>query len=974
MRRPFTVVDWRGDCMEALAELIPERTGGAMRDALVIFPHQRPRRHLMRRLAMDDRLHKPLFPPRMESVSDWLPGLRRELDPRPLTTAGPLDRAGLLYEVAAELRREGQGLLADLPLERDRFFPWGVRLADLMEELARHALTPANLVHLGGEVQPMAEALLEQLGSIFERYETAMDERDWTTPGLDARRVAARADEAAELMDGQRVFIVGFYALTGSEEAVFRALWERGAEVVLHSDGSLATPGRTPHWACREHARWRDAWGARAETFSPESDGTFATGRTGPALRFYEGFDLHSQLSALRDELDATGTAETAIVAPDTSCLMPVLHHLPDKDVNISMGYPLSRSSLTRLLETVLRLQETAAAPGRYHWREVIALIRHPYVKMLEPEPGLPIRGLLRELERAVRRGGRHLAPLVWEPDMESLPQGAVPDGADPAAALAAMRGVLAAALTRFEEVNTLEALGMALLHLARTLAPEHGAGMWRRFPIDAECLYRLSASVVPALTGSYISRDRMDAPILFAILRRLLDAERVPFEAEPLTGLQVMGMLESRMLHFPRVMVLDAVDDKLPGTPAYDALLPDPLRQLLGLPDGRHRSLVAAHNFHRLIAGADEARIFYQTGESAPGDKAGKPVRSRFVEQLLWEEEKRLGHIIEPNDGGPLEAVGLPVASVPGADGDVDVTDAVRDKLDGILRRKELSATFLDSYLHCPARFFYERLTPLREPETVSEEGDPLELGIVVHDVLCEFLTPHIGERLDLSTLDPLPLQDAFSERLRERSFFEQMPFDMRMALESSGRRRLWRFLKSSGETTITALEKTSTATIDVGDRILRVGGKFDRVDRRPDGLVVLDYKTGGVHPPAQTLWTDSGLWEAVAFTDSDVDPSTELARRLGSVQLPLYCWLLRKNTGETPHNAAWVELRDAGREVGMFTSKTDEAIRERVTSEYAPALVRFLVRHMLAAERFEARPGPRCAYCPYGHRCPRM
>ena len=849
--------------------------------------------------------------------------------------------------------------------------PGGVRLADLVEELARHALTPANLLHLGGEVEPMAEALLEQLGTLFERYEAALDERGWTTPGLDARRVALHADEAAALMDGRRVFLAGFYALTGAEDAVFRALWERGAEVVLHTDPALAEGGRGAHWACAEHGRWLRTWGARAELFEPE--GAAPRTQDGPDIRFYEGYDLHSQLAAMRDELTASGTAETAVVAPDTSCLMPVLHHLPDKDVNISMGYPLARSSLMRLVETVLHLQETAPGPGRYHWREVLALIRHPYVKMLEPEPGLPIRGMLRELERSVRRGGRHLDPLVWEPEAETLPAGALPENAGLEDALAAMRAALAACLTGFEGLETLEGLGRALLALARTLAPDHGAGVWRRFPIDAECLYRLSSSVVPALTGSHISRDKMDAPVLFAILRRLLEAERVPFEAEPLTGLQVMGMLESRMLHFPRVMVLDAVDDKLPGTPAYDALLPDPLRGLLGLPDARHRSLVAAHNFHRLLVGAGEAAIFYQSGETAPGDKAGKPVRSRFVEQLLWEEEKRLGRVVKPGDGGPLEAVALPVASVPEADGGVEVSAAVRAKLERLLRDKELSATFLDSYLHCPARFFYERLTPLREAETVSEDGDPRELGILIHDVLCEFMTPLLGRRMDLSTLDPRPLQEAFGQRLAERAFFAQMPYDMRLALKRSGELRLARFLASSGETTITELERPYTATIDVDGRGLRVKGKFDRVDMRPDGRVILDYKTGGVHPPAQTLWGEEALWEAVAFTDHDTDPAPELARRLGSVQLPLYCWLLREDTGQTPFNAAWVELRDQGQEKGLFSKKTDEAVRERVVVEYAPALVRFLVRRMLSAERFEARPGPRCGFCPYGHRCPK-
>ncbi|BBD07225.1 PD-(D/E)XK nuclease family protein [Desulfovibrio ferrophilus] len=965
MTTPFTLIDWRSDCIGALIDLLLERTGGDMRDTLVIFPHQRPRRHLMERLGRDPRFSKPLFLPNMVSVNEWLPGLRRIIDPRPLITAGPLDRAGLLYGVVENLRREGRGLLGNLPLEREHFFPWGRLLADLMEELARHGITPANLSHMTSEVQELPAALLEQLGDISAGYEAALAERGWTTPGLDARAVMTHADKAATQEQQRTVFIVGFYALTGAEEAIFKALWQQGAEIILHTDPALAERPAQTHWACAEHVRWLRLWDTEIQHFGPDM------GTRRPTLRFFEGFDLHSQLSRLSDELDVSERSDTAVVIPDTSCLMPVLHHLPEKDVNISMGYPLSRSSLFRLIETVLRLQETAAEPGRYYWREVIALIRHPYVKMLEPLPGVPVRGMLRELERFVRRGGKYLDPREWEPDWESLPEGALPPGVSPEHAMEAVRSVLNGCLDAFESASTLAELGQALLTLARTLVPEHGVENWHRFPIDAECLFRLSSAVVPAITDSSISHDRYGRSVLFSILRQLLEAERVPFEAEPLTGLQVMGMLESRLLRFSRVMVLDATEDKLPGTPAYDPLLPDPLRSLLGLPDGRHRSLVAAYNFHRLIAGADEACIFYQSGADGAGPGAGKAVRSRFVEQLLWDEEKRRGQVVQP-DGKLLTSITLPVAGIPEVQYGIDKTETIQNKLDHVLRTTDLSATFLDSYLHCPARFFHERLTPLREPDEVSEAGDPAGLGQLVHAVLNEFFHPYLNQRMDISSLDPRPLQDLFSERLENEEFFRQMPYDMRRGLVASGRQRLARFIDESGDTTILALEKRHQANLDMDGTLLTVHGFFDRVDQRPEGHVILDYKTGAVMPPAQSLWSDTEFWqEILAWRAGDADPLPLLAKRLNSVQLPLYSWLFLQDKGAAPHNAAWVELRDNGQERSLFGPKVGEETRETAVCEYAPAMVRFVVRHMLSCSRFEAMPGPRCTYCSYAFGC---
>lgn len=99
----------------------------------------------------------------------------------------------------------------------------------------------------------------------------------------------------------------------------------------------------------------------------------------------------------------------TAVLLTDSALLMPVLHHLPDKDVNVSMGYPLTRSPLNRLLDALLRLQEGRSEDGRYYWRTLLQCLRHPYLNMLriEDESGrtLFLRDALRRLEALVRTG-----------------------------------------------------------------------------------------------------------------------------------------------------------------------------------------------------------------------------------------------------------------------------------------------------------------------------------------------------------------------------------------------------------------------------------------------------------------------------------------------------------------------------------------------------------------------------------------
>lgn len=966
-----TVIDWSADFVATLKRLLLEAHGTELRDVLILYPHQRPQRHLQEFLAQDPEVPKPLFLPEGLSINEWIPHLRQEMDPRPLRTVSLLDRAGMLFDIVQDLHQSGEGLLSRLPVEREHFYPWGVRLAELLEEFFRHGRTPANLLHLSGEVQPMAAALLEQLAAIHEQYEKMLEAKGWTTPGRDACFVASHPEELIAIAKEKQIWIAGFYALTGTENAIFETLWKAdAARVVFHTDPAIVDEPDRAHWTCKEHLRWLKRWGAKAELTD-----LAVSPRTAPRpdIQFIEGFDLHSQLRELEKNMAGTDGHDTAVVVPDTSSLMPVLHHLPDKDINISMGYPLSHSNLHRLVDIILRLQETSQGPGRYYWRELINLLRHPYIKMLTPKGTVPLRAILREFEKAIRRGGKYLNPLEWVPQTENWPDDA--DDAFKTAQLEGLHEVLRACCTAFESVNSLAGLGDALLGVADVLLPEdEGSSQWHKFPIDAECLFRLVKESIPTLTDSQISHDTYSPSVLYSILRQFINRERVPFEAEPLSGLQIMGILESRLLRFSHVHILDATDDKLPGSTAYDPLLPEPLRRELGLPDHRHRSLVSAHNFHRLLAGAQDVCIYYRNGEDGAGALGGKSVRSRFVEELLWEEEKREGHLIEPGTG-PVKTVSFPIRGIPLRETEIEKTGTIQNRLLDMLHKRSLSPSLLDSYLRCPVMFFYKYLTPLKPLDEVNEAGDPAELGTIVHDVLHHFFLPYRGKLTNLSTLDPADLQDEFTRRLTDSKFFKQMPWDMREGLNLSGRERLRRFLKNQGTTTILKLEEKIDQKTPIGDLNILLQGTLDRVDERAGGITILDYKTGGMPMPKRGIWTDIDFWDDIARgyeqETADDELLVMLAEKLPSLQLPLYAYLYYLENGVVPANAGWVELRTEGMESELFSDADSEEIREDAICEYTPRALRFVLSHMLKTPVFTSTPGHYCDWCPYGFAC---
>ena len=1144
MRRPFIVCPWQSDFMEALLERALADTGGDVGAATFIFPHGRPERYLSRLLRRDGRVRRPRIAPRCLTVSGLFGAIRSRVCARSAWNAGLLDRVGLLLECArqeaAPESRQDAGdersfslLLADAR----RFFPWGLRLASLFEECFVQGRKPENFFNAGGQVTPFAEALLARLAQIFERYTAGLAEREWTTPGFDAALAAdwlrQRGELPPGLVTGKAVYIAGFHALTGTEDLLFRHLWEHhGARVMIHADPALVSGRREEnakeaHWSCRAFLDWAERWRASLE-LAPETAGVGTAGtESGGAetagkgsgrerrIRYYEGFDLHSQLTVLERELadlDGTGqvaeqefspadgesaepaddgaadeAGDTVVVLPDSGLLMPVLHHLPDTRINVSMGYPLTRSPLFRLLDTLLRLQEGRRGEG-YYWRDLADLVRHPYIKMLRPleEDGAQARdserprdsaqahdsdraeldgnsrsaqdSLRRELyrlEQALHAQGRKFARprqlleqayLLLDP--EEMPSRPV---------LALLERLLTVCLENFERPRTPDELGRALEELCSLLL-KHGGPLWKRFLIDAECLYRLMQSLIPELRLSRLGSERFPARTLFAMLRRLMEAERVPFEAAPLVGLQVMGMLETRLLSFRRVIVADAGEDALPGAPAADPLLPEALRQDLGLPPLHAREQVAAYHFFRLVNGASEVVLLWQQDAGGSGIQEGRKKRSRFIEELLWEEEKRLGRLLEPKASGadgPLTVLASAVAPVARQRRVFPVTPAMRALFRSLLERP-LSASLLDGYLRCPTQFFLQRLARLASAEEINEGDDPAAVGDLLHQVLHEGYSRHADGSLlpggeGLAALLGGELTETLYASPAFAALSRTLPADSFAMLGCAGAARLETCLEHQPPSAVLALEFPLAANFAREGIACALTGKADRIDLRrfalnplPEkkgrggkngdaadggtptgagnaahgkgaahagtaagesapGLIILDYKTGRLPSLSPGFWDDRELWRRLrewrpgqeASSGPEGSPASEasggafllrdLARRLESVQLPLYLLMhslcaaddlppggLDASGRRIPAlDAAWIDLGDSGEEKTLFPKDFSRDRRAEIVEKTIPELLYFLLRHMLESNALVPHPGKHCDWCSCAKLC---
>lgn len=972
MTTPFTLVSWYSPFLDALHTVTLQATHNQPGNAVVVFPHNRPKRYFQ---LLFRQPGKPCLLPQLFTGTELFAAIREEQESAGRTAAARLvprpaslpDQVALLRRVVEDLA-ESDAPLADRlgDLDMATFFPWGVRLAQVLEECLTEGLCPADLHHAEGEVADFAAALLSALGRIFQGYIEQLHARNLSTPGLDAFTVVSRlAHEPPALLRDRTVILAGFNALNGTEERLFRHLWQHGATVCLHGDPNLATakPAAT---SCATLRQWMHRWATNCE----------CVGLLEPLpqnMRFFVGHDLHSQIAALQTDLDATDGPQNslAIALTHADALLPVLHHLPDKDCNVSVGYPLERSLLSRLLYAVLDLQENRVL-DRVHWRAWLDVLRHPCVRLLGESPEW--RQALQTLERLTRTGGRFADPRLMVRDT-------APNYAPEIAAL--LDKLLAVTLTNWENAHSSASMSQALWALCQLLL-EEGAHLWERFPLDAECLFRLMQGIIPALRDNELAHENLPWLLLRTMLQSLLEAERVPFEADPVTGAQILGMLETRLLHFDRVHLLDVTEDQLPGPPERNPLLPDSLRGTLGLAGTSGREMLAAYTFSRLLAGASSVYLYWQKNDHK------QP--SRLVEECIWREEQRQGRLLKPGCP-PLRAPSMRVRIPEPAERPVERTPRLNARMDAYLNRA-LSATALDTYLSCPLRFYYERLCNLELPDEAIEGDDPLAVGELVHETLFECYAPWKGREFVHDEAGLATLKAIFLEKLDDSGLLESLPPESAAMLRVAGPERLRRFwLKQPPRTTVHLLEESLSVPLPVDDRQHTLVGKLDRVDRRivtdaggatdatgatgesHQSLHILDYKTGKLRQPAAKFWSNEALWADLRAADHAVPQDSPLyatdsplfaqAAGVMSLQLPLYLWLYRAAFAQTPGNAAFVELQAEGDERSLFPAAMTDDDRELAVSEHIPLLLRFVLRHMRHCPQFFPRKSPLCDWC---------
>ncbi|MCS7081774.1 MAG: PD-(D/E)XK nuclease family protein [Bacteroidetes bacterium] len=855
-----------------LEELRPQ--GPDYRRNLVLFPGRRPAHFLRKRLST--RHEGALLPPAIYAVQDWIEATVHAQLGVSGRKAEALEACSVLFEVHRSLPAS-ERLGAEAYMSLERFLPVGLRLLEELEALYLADYSPQRLR------AQLADAGWErggQLVAYFGRFYEALEQAGlWTR----ARYVRTLADrfEVLALEQFDRILVAGLYAFAPAEARLFRALLERPESIGLFVEGPGLAAQLRRLGLSESHIERLEPEVARKPVFVF----TRAPDRLGQVLALAEA------LRAERERLGRPLQEDAVVVLPAADALFPVLFWglaplRAGEPYNVSLGYPLVRTPGFGFLRALLSALDTEL-DGTLQASAYRAFIMHPYTKNLRygDRPPELTRVLLHALEEELARTELRLRlrpeeleeRTGWFEELARTLQPLFPD-----ITAEQLRQHL-----RWLHTHTLRALwapenvGAFARQAAQVLRLVAERSTAREHPYFAPFLEGLLAAL-EALERSGLARERLSRPGAYLqVLTHYLQTQTLPFEGTPVEGLQVLGLLETRLLRFRSVYLLDANESILPPAPEPAVLLPEGVRRRLGLETQRDREELARYYFEALVRAAERVHLFY-----TEDPRTGKGERSRFLERLLWECEKEEGAC------PPEHVVRYPLSL------QNPRPEAIEKgpELAAWLRRRTYSPRLLDTYLRCPIRFYYECVLGLKEPDSAAEEPDAREIGTAVHEILRRFFEPHLGV-----VLSPELLARQAGGRLRRlvRTYFRERYGPHPVASVRLVRRQVERQLERFLDAYQVPLAQREPVVIEALEQRLRANwegvfceGVLDRIERRGDRLYVLDFKTG------------SGQGERYRIHVRALDPEdrSSWARAIGSVQLPLYRRLCALAYGVAP------------------------------------------------------------------------
>lgn len=569
---------------------------------------------------------------------------------------------------------------------------------------------------------------------------------------------------------------------------------------------------------------------------------------------------------------------KTAIVLADESLLFPILNLLPKevKFVNITMEYPLRYTPIYDLVDNLINLHHSTQKVGNsksFYFADVFKILQNTLFKQYYQgfEPTIKLQAIIQRiidknyvwintsvLATLFEDNYKYIAHLFEQ--WKSSEQG-----------ILAISQVITVFNNSEDEVLTISSTEKEYLH------------------VFTKYFNRLRALIT---THHYLE----SLVTLKSLYKQIIGAASVPFIGEPLQGLQIMGVLETRTLDFENIMVLGVNEGVLPSGKSTNSFIPNDLKRFHQMPLYGDKDAVYAYHFYRLLQRATNVLLTYNTEHSA----LGSGEKSRFITQLQFELQKyNSEHTISEKmlSGGTLPASIRNVIEIPKTE--INLFPIIK-KLTTNDEYNGLSPSALITHKDCALRFFFRYGAGIKEAADVEENAEANTQGSILHKSLEKLYMPYIGNVLKTDDIKNCLAQTTETVDAVFQTFFSQKEsqfgknylqrkvlYEYVNKLLKSDLKLISQSAKANELLSIIDLERNMSATLTIDIKgiptLVYIKGSADRIDKLGNHIRVIDYKSS-IKTTDKFKFIDFDL----LFSDKDYNKM---------LQLFMYAWLAVKN-----------------------------------------------------------------------------
>ena len=831
--------------LDKIAQVLIQNYSDKLTDTIVVLPNKRSKIFLIE--ALKKQVVTNIFSPEIISVEDFVQDIAN------IRTIDPIELLFEFYEVYLSITEKTNQQSFEL------FANWAKTLLQDFNEIDRYLLEPSHVLSYlkdiedikkwGIEVENKTQLLENYIDfwKLLPKYYQSLYEhllkKKIGYQGLIYREAVNKLNTFSKSIKEKQFVFAGFNALNAAEEKIVQHLIVSG-QAKIYWDVDQTFLNDPFHDAGLFVRRFKEKWKYYKSNPFEWIVNDFSQSKNiqiiGTPKTIGQAKITGSIIeNIINDNPDST-LDKVAIVLGEENLLVPLLHALPSTvgALNITMGYSSKNNPAQILITKLFKMHTNTLSRDAksyvLYYKDVLDILTHPLV-----EPYAKTNALVTIINRYNYTFITHQKLLELNPNPS---------------------GFFLLLFQKWENgsVAVLEIISSLLQTIKTNLSNNN-----EEEKITKAFVFAIF-KVINKLINYYSKHEHIDKiDTLYAIYKQVIDLAEVSFEGEPLNGLQIMGVLESRVLDFETVIITSMNEGKFPAGKSQNSFIPYDVKKELELPTFKEKDGIYTYHFYHLLQRAKNIYLIYNT--ESEGLDAGE--KSRFITQL--EVEKQAKHTLTHEI---YNAVLPEIAYQPMV---IPKSESVMLRLKEITE-KGFSPSALTSYIRNPIQFYFQKILHISETDEVEENIALNTLGTIIHETLKVLYEPFVGKFLsETNILDSLKILEVEVLKQFKLIYKEgEIKKGRNLLAFEVAKRNISNFLKVELENIkngdaikILALEKTFSRTLTHPDLPFPVliKGNVDRIEEHNGNIRIIDYKTGKVEKSNVTLKSWKGLTQDI-------------------------------------------------------------------------------------------------------------